>query len=291
MRTNAIAACLLAGVLLWGCSSTPPAAECIDNDGDGYGAGCANGPDCDDANAAVHPGASEVCNGLDDNCDGVKDEGCASPPDAGTSRPDAGTPTPDGGPGTPDGGLGTPDGGPVACQPGDPPVPCGVTGSTCERTCRSDGTLGPCLPRGVSTVDLMNDIHNCGECGNVCPTPLHADPRCVYGHCRRGPCAAAWFDFDRDTTYGCEASCHGLTCTLGSGETVTLTAEPLPETGLTWQAVASGSSFGGEVQTSATHTNFGILGEPTPPLESGLVESSSATHRNLGGFTTMLRKP
>ncbi len=41
----------------------------IDADGDGYAA-C---EDCDDGNASVHPGATEVCNGLDDNCDGVID--------------------------------------------------------------------------------------------------------------------------------------------------------------------------------------------------------------------------
>ena len=32
--------------------------------------------DCNDDNAAIFPGAIEVCNGLDDNCDGVIDEGC-----------------------------------------------------------------------------------------------------------------------------------------------------------------------------------------------------------------------
>jgi hypothetical protein len=34
-----------------------------------------NSADCDDRNAAVHPGATEICNGIDDDCDGQSDEG------------------------------------------------------------------------------------------------------------------------------------------------------------------------------------------------------------------------
>ncbi|MCY1031921.1 MopE-related protein [Corallococcus sp. BB11-1] len=62
-----------------------------DADGDGYGkasdsvqAGTqpqgyvANSTDCDDTRANVSPGASEVCDGLDNNCNGQPDEGVGS---------------------------------------------------------------------------------------------------------------------------------------------------------------------------------------------------------------------
>ena len=51
---------------------------CIDADGDGYYTreGCGTEADCDDSAAAVHPGAPEVCDGMDNDCDGIVDEGC-----------------------------------------------------------------------------------------------------------------------------------------------------------------------------------------------------------------------
>lgn len=42
-----------------------PPAQPVDADGDGY----MNDADCDDADAAIYPGAEELCDALDNNCD------------------------------------------------------------------------------------------------------------------------------------------------------------------------------------------------------------------------------
>jgi hypothetical protein len=58
------------------CSATydyvaPATCAIIDNDGDTY----ANTEDCNDANASIFPGATEICDDLDNNCDGTIDDG------------------------------------------------------------------------------------------------------------------------------------------------------------------------------------------------------------------------
>jgi uncharacterized protein (TIGR03382 family) len=59
----------------------------VDSDGDGYGTSSSTDActqpsgyattddDCDDSDSAVNPGATEVCNSIDDDCDGDTDEG------------------------------------------------------------------------------------------------------------------------------------------------------------------------------------------------------------------------
>lgn len=81
---------LLCGILL--ILSSFLVLGCADEDADGYGldgaADCTNaGIDCNDNNPAIHPGATETINSIDDDCNGLVDDGvvlsCADSDDDG----------------------------------------------------------------------------------------------------------------------------------------------------------------------------------------------------------------
>ena len=55
-----------------GCAKGSPK----DADNDGYVDKACGGNDCDDNQASIHPGATEICDNIDQNCDGTVDEGC-----------------------------------------------------------------------------------------------------------------------------------------------------------------------------------------------------------------------
>jgi MYXO-CTERM domain-containing protein len=67
---NQLQACTGDDVAGYTCSET-----CVDADGDDFADVECGGPDCDDSNANVRPGAAETCNDVDDDCDGLVDEG------------------------------------------------------------------------------------------------------------------------------------------------------------------------------------------------------------------------
>ena len=152
----------------------------VDKDGDGYGIGaevtvCSNGGqgfapqvgDCNDANGAIHPGAAEICDGIDNNCNGEIDndtcddgDGCTKDSCAGASKlcvhiAKAATACDDGNQCTQD-----------FCQsPGGACAHAIVAG-----TCALSGcTSGVCDATGSCQVTTFPDGTACDECGEqVC---------------------------------------------------------------------------------------------------------------------------
>jgi hypothetical protein len=116
----------------------------------------------------------------------------------------------------------------------------------------------------------------------VCGTTAHAAAVCARGVCGRGPCEPGFFDLDGAP--GCEATCTGRTCVDGNGVTITLTAPPLAERGLTFFGPSSGASWGSRVQTSSGFTHLGVLGEAFS-RSSDSPTSNSSNFKHAGGVS------
>ena len=57
-------------------------------------------------------------------------------------------------------------------------------------------------------VDFLNDVQNCGYCGNVCLFN-HAEASCENGVCTMGDCLDNWYNIETGAGNGCETYCTG----------------------------------------------------------------------------------
>ena len=163
--------------------------NCTDNDNDGFFAqeGCGTAVDCNDLNDLIKPGASEICDGIDNNCDNTIDEGfdlntdlnncgacsnvCSGSCQGGVCFSVCGNGVVEDGEECDDGNTTDGDGCqadctlPVTCSDGTPAGdsrPCdGPDTDQCVngiQTCNSDGQFGECVETVTDIVEICNGI-------------------------------------------------------------------------------------------------------------------------------------
>lgn len=216
----------------------------LDADGDTYGqtsmtmTGCATpsgyasmSGDCDDTSAAVHPGATETCNLVDDDCSGVADDGISCACTDGTMQPCGsdvgacmlgmqscvggrwGTCSGDTGPSTElcnnaDDDCDTliDDGAAASCATRANTTPSCSSGA-CRYTCMSPFQTCDSADPGDGTgceSNSLTDVNHCGGC-TACATPTNVTARaCASGACAIVTCNSRFADCDGAFSNGCE---------------------------------------------------------------------------------------
>ena len=183
----------------------------LDKDGDGHGlddSKCLCDPaglykalvddDCNDLNPWVFPGATELCDGVDNNCDEEVDEDGAT----GCSWYYADLDK--------DGyGAGDPS---CVCDP------LGAGWSVLAGDCNEeDSDIHPgalelcdeidndCDEEADENVDTSNDLQHCGKCNNPCELN-NAFSECIGGECKIQDCISGYLDCNDKVADGCETN-------------------------------------------------------------------------------------
>lgn len=207
----------------------------LDGDADGHAPMVCGGMDCDDGNPDIHPGAPELCDGIDQDCDLVVD----APLAIGACRADqqciAGSCACSVGEMECSGACVAVMSDPDAC--GDCTTRCGDNETCMMGICTCPGPFVDCFG---SCTDLMTDANACGACGFGCPR----DASCVGGACvcPAGQTDCGGFCLPLDTTTNCGAC--GNRCATGAA---CVAGACVPD--VTWAAIYNRSSTSGSQST------------------------------------------
>jgi len=172
-------------------TTTTTMGGCVDMDGDMYGPGCVLGPDCDDTQPSINPGAPEVCDGIDNDCSGMADDTCVAGANccAGQCVDLISDPNNCGGCS-------------LVCLTGANASPL-CSGGACSLVC--DPGYDNCngSPGDGCEVNTQTDPNNCGACGNICPSALNSSASCISASCTF-TCNPGYADCNGLAGDGCE---------------------------------------------------------------------------------------